>query len=791
MTLIAAVVALRLMNPNDVALEATLRCGDESRMLRLEAREVRDVDSCTSASSSQPLVALETSMENGVEWQTALEPDAACAIPSMYAPLFACRNGAATAYVAPVEGASYEWSAEGAAILGGANTNRVALRITGDTSVQLRCTVRTSECAATTGSGVIQIREPIAVREFKVPATTNANEPLTITWSYLPGREPQSQILTGDLFPQPVPLNTSQRSYTFTPQTGGARTAELRASYARAITVAPRSKKRRRSSASGAPNASECPAALATAKVEVRGCVESEPVLDAPFDAAAGSTFEVAVDIDDGQKVEWSVENGSVQSVSPFFHEATIVAGTSGVTTVTARVERKAGCFATASAPVALILPASQCAVPPVATLSNLSVNCDQAIMNVSFTGNGPFAGEWSDGTPFRSSTNTGHVFTKPGTFTIHNFRDSACFGTVNGAKAVEQFRPVVLLNSTDSCNGTNLVATFKGVPPFVGSWYDGEPISTSDTTISRTVKGLEYSHQNRWLASVSDSVCSQRSYSRFIEIPETPTLIYGGYACQTDPLAKTWISAYFKGGRIGPFSVEWADGVKATSTSIYQSPQRSVGPITAASAPFEIVRATIGECELDDVAGLVTTLLNRPSAMMQTPPTTNGCTGEPLTATLSRSPLPEATIEWVFSTNARVISGQGTPTITFTVDSPLKFDLAVVTKYPDGRCSNYPWTTPKVTYTIAQRRTVKNIRLEPSTIQAGERATITWELFENPGVSVTTTQARKLELHQAEECCTAYFVDTTGPGTVPIYIDWYDPCRGSQRETLTLTIAP
>jgi hypothetical protein len=45
--------------------------------------------------------------------------------------------------------------------------------------------------------------------------------------------------------------------------------------------------------------------------------------------------------------------------------------------------------------------------------------------------------------------------------------------------------------------------------------------------------------------------------------------------------------------------------------------------------------------------------------------------------------------------------------------------------------------------------------------------------------------------LHQAEECCTAYFVDTTGPGTVPIYVDWYDPCRGSQRETLILTIAP
>jgi len=128
----------------------------------------------------------------------------------------------------------------------------VAQQITGETSVKLHCTVRTSACAATSGSGVIQIREPIVVREFKVPATTNANEPLTITWSYLPGREPQSQVLTGDLFPQPVTLDTSQRSYTFTPQNGGLRTVELHASYARAIPVAPPSKKRRRS-ASGAP----------------------------------------------------------------------------------------------------------------------------------------------------------------------------------------------------------------------------------------------------------------------------------------------------------------------------------------------------------------------------------------------------------------------------------------------------------------------------------------------------------------------------------------------------------
>ena len=533
----------------------------------------------------------------------ALHPDAdvvpACAIPVISAPAFVCRNGTATAYVAPVEGASYEWSAEGATILGATDTNRVALQITGETSGKLYCTVRTSACGAMYGSGVIQIREPIVVHELKVPPTTNANEPLTITWSYLPGREPQSQLLAGDLFPQPVTLGANQRSYTFTPRNGGSRTIELRASYERAITVTPSSKKRRRS-VGGAPVASECPSALATAKVEVRGCVESEPILDVPFDAAAGSTFDVAVEIEDGQKVEWSVENGSVQSVSPFYDEARIVAGTSGETKVTARVERKAGCFASASASVAIILPANQCAITPTATLSLLSHDCEKALMHVTFTGNGPFAGEWSDGTPFRSSTSTGHFFTKPGTLTIDNFRDSSCFGTVNGATTLEQFKPAVLLENSGGCGGTTLTATFKGVPPFTGWWSDGHPFTTSETTLSRVVQGGPYSNQNRWWVGATDAACkSNMSISRTIEVPETPRVSYGGTFCQTSPGVGTQIGAYFYGGA-GPFGLEWSDGTKVVSPS-NRSVSRSVPPITGASAQYELVRAWAGSCDLPD----------------------------------------------------------------------------------------------------------------------------------------------------------------------------------------------
>ena len=710
---------------------------------------------------------------------------ATCATPSMNAPAFACRNGSATAYVTPVAGASYEWNVEGATIVGGADTNRVALQITGDTSVKLSCVVTSEECGVKSAVGVIQVREPIVVREFKVPAATNANEPLTITWSYLPGREPQSQVLSGDLFPQPIVLEAIQRSYTFTPQTGGSRNAELHASYSRAISVVPPSKKRRRS-VSGSPVASECPAALATAKIEVRGCVETEPILDAPFDSAAGATFTVKVEIADGEKVEWSAENGALQSVSPFYDEATFVAGTSGETKVTARVEKTSGCFSSASAAVAIILPASQCAVPPTATLTYSTHDCDKLLMHATFTGNGPFAGEWSDGTPFRSSTSTGHYFTTPGTLTIQNFRDSTCFGTVTGEKTVETIKPFVGLNATQSCGVAHLTATLKGVPPFEVRWSDGETLTTSETTLTRTVKGTDSYFLDTWMVTMTDAACKTSVYSRMIEVAAPPVIdYYGEYqACQTNPGNSVRLFGRFRNAT-GPYRVDWADGATVVTTG--PDFQRSVGPFSGPSANYEIVRAFAGACELD-VTGLTQTVLNRPAATIQGSGGF-GCSTEPLTATLSVVPLPEATIEWAISKNARILSGQGTPNVTFTADNPGTYDVTVKTMYPDGHCTN---TSQARSYTFAHKRTVRNVKLEPSTIKPGGKATITWEPVNNPVVTVTTSAARGLDLHQDVDCCSAYFLDTQGvAASVPIYVQWYDPCLGYQGETRMLTISP
>jgi hypothetical protein len=748
----------------------------------LDAREVRDVDGCTSASSLLPLLAIETSIQNGAERQQFIDAAAACAVPPIYAPLFACRNGVATAYTDPVEGARYEWSAEGATILGGAGTNRVAVQI-GEATVRLHCRVSTPECGEANANAAIVVREPIVVQELKVPATAIANQPVTFTWAYQPGREPQSQVLTGDLFPQPVILAAAQRSYTFTPQSGGSRTVELRASYAKTIPLAPPSKKRRRS-VSGTVTASECPAALAIAKIDVQGCVQAEPVLDGPSDVAAGATFVVRVDIADGEKVQWSVENGTVQSVSPFYDYATFVAGTTGTMQVTARVERKPGCFATTSANIGILLPVEQCAVPPAALVTYTSHDCNLATVHATFTGHGPFAGEWSDGTEFRvDGPGTVHGFSEPGTYTIRSFRDSACFGTANSV-TLEQFKAGVDLKHTSSCGSATLVATFKGVPPFEVMWSDGQKQTTNETALTRALQ-LRTEYADTWWVSVSDSACKTTAYSRLIEVSPGPQLSYGGYpVCQTTPGIGTWLSGYFRNGT-PPYRLEWTDGVTAASAS-YSGVGRQIPPLTAPSATFELARAFAGQCELD-AKGLTATVLNRPLATIRTPVSTAGCTTEPLNASLEVIPAGGATITWS-APYGRILSGQGTPSITFTADAPATVDVTVRTDFPDTYCSQT--SAKKVSFTFVQRRTIRNIRLEPATIPPGGKATISWEADGTD--AFLTAFSRSADLHQSEKCCSAYFLDTVhAAATVPISVSWYDPCAGYQQQVLTLTIAP
>ena len=121
--------------------------------------------------------------------------------------------------------------------------------------------------------------------------------------------------------------------------------------------------------------------------MDVRGCGGERAVLTVPRDVGAGETFKALVNADAGQKVEWSVENGSFDSISSSGDRAQVRAGTSGKLKLIVRVERSPGCFAIADTELPILLQAAQCAIVPTALLAVTKRDCGSAIVSATFTG--------------------------------------------------------------------------------------------------------------------------------------------------------------------------------------------------------------------------------------------------------------------------------------------------------------------------------------------------------------------------------------------------------------------
>ena len=782
MLTILAALALRLANPNDVAVDATLQCGGESRLVRLAAREVRDFDSCTPVSAALPLLAFSTTHEDGREWlvedrQSCLSSTSACGSAAMAVPLFACRNGEANAYVQPVDGATYTWTVEGATITDGGGTNRVNLRLGSESMVKLSVAITTSACT-TTASGVISVREPIEVRELVVPASAEANQPVTVRWSYAPGREPASQILLGSAFVQPVVLHAQQRSHTFTPATAGARTVELRASYANSILVA--SPKRRRASSGTVVAASECPSARVTRNIDIRGCSVAEPLLDAPEDVAAGEVFGVSTAVENGDEVEWIAENGTIRSTSPFGESAVVQAGPSGKVVVTARVQRAGGCIAAASAEVPIIVAAAQCSRAPQVAVTLLGQDCNTVRVLATFTGTPPFVGEWADGTAFRTSSNTlVHQFRGAGTFTMRKFRDASCYGNVTAAPTLARLQPRALLSGSNSCSVGKLTAKLEGVPPFSGAWSDGQTFTTSESTIERTVGPGTWS-----IASLTDSVCNVPSSSTAWTVPAPPQATITAVPwCPSNSLPT--FSPKITGGML-PYVVYWSDGVVTRSDAngyLWRTFPETRDPVKT----YDMVRVTANGCEAELVGNVTATVLFRESGWLGYGGSTH-CVATDVTKQLLSVPsTPGALVTWKFTNqDVKIVSGQNTSQLTFRAEKALKSDVVIETSYPDGLCRRV-----SAPYSVEFRgpSNVKAVQVEPSTIPRYGSAQFIMALEGTPEtLSVQAARGRVSLI----DCCRGAYHDTVGtPGQVPITVKWSDPCLGPRETTVMVTITP
>lgn len=716
--------------------------------------------------------------------------ESACDAPALSVPAFACRNGVATAYVEPVDGGTYAWSIEGATILSGADSHRVTLQLTDPNVVKLRV-MRGGKGCAVEASGIIQVREPIVVKELDVPAEVPADQPVTLRWSYEPGREPNAQLLTGDAFAQPVPLPAAQRSYSFTPRTSGARTIELRASYERTIVTAPAPARRRRAASGAMTAASECPAAMRSAKMNVTGCSESPIDIDTPDDVRAGSAFHASLPL--GGEVEWSVENGTIQSTSPLKETIEVVAGTGGKVSIRARIELRPGCFVSSEAEVPIIVGTEQCPVPPSATLAVAARDCDSARVVASFTGTPPFAGRWSDGREFRTAGNVvTNDFILPGTYDITEFRDSACFGNVTPVH-VETLRPSVRIEElSNSCGVVRLAATFTGTPPFDAVWSDWEPIHTMERRIERTVRMPGgYDDPREWqIHNFRDANCDFAPASNILRPAPVPVAgIFGaGPYCQTSPHGgPTVMVSGHRGnglGFSGPIVAEWTDGTVSSSTTNVAT--RTLPPVSTPTATFELQRVTFAGCEAD-LEGTTVTVLNRPTAHVEKISRTSPCVGEPVTARIASPVSPEAVLRWSargqYALNASPLDGDE---FTFTSRDRGFVWLSLATEHRDGQCNG---KTAETEFFFTHPTEPVGARLDPDVIPAGGVTRIVWENSTfHAAIIVPPDRASGLTpptLHTR-----ATFVDKVGPGIVPITLQWND-CRGAHTKTLTLTILP
>jgi hypothetical protein len=765
--------ALRIVS-NDSSQANVLLCG---RAMQLAPRGVMDIaqdELCETPTieSSVPIVALEID-----EATQRVIGDAECAVPTMAIASFACPGGSTFASVPYVEGATYTWTVEGAVIVEGAGTNRVLLTVGAASNANVEVAIDVPSCRAI-ARGVISIREPLTIVNLGTTSAPASGKPVVLTWSYADGASPRSQMLVSEWFDEPVHLPADVRTYTFTPQSGGTKPIELRASYA--VSMRGPSTRRRRATASTLEPAVTCPAALSRLDLEVVGCAMKSPHIFTERTVFSDDTFKATTNVEAGETVEWTVANASIVSRVADGSCISVRASRSGVITVTVR-KSTSGCTGSDTRSIPIIARVADCpATPPSASLSIESADCDSATLRVNFTGTPPFSGSWSDDVDFGPvpGTTTRRV-TAPGTYSLRYFHDSSCLGTPRSI-AFAPVRPTVkLTQSPGSCGKTNLTATFTGTPPFSAMWSKNVPIRTSSYTADLEVES------GRWqVYLLQDSFCKKEfSYGQSNEI-DLRRAAPGAYMtvaplCVTQP-GPIVLSVSFGGGPASNYAVEWTDGVINRSTSSLVD--RTVPMPDTWEQAYEIKHAWIDSCEVP-----VRTQVRRISILPKPeidPFKQTACVGENLTAGDSTGRPPSARVLWTLP-GATFSTPRTGSSVTFTSAKPLTAPLRIEVTSADGACS----ASDERVVSFVEPLSITSVDIDRTTIKAGGKVTLTWRGL-GAQISLPSERAGGLTAACTSTACSATLYDTTGPGTFKFGLVWYD-CGGSHQQLFTVTVTP
>ncbi|HVE71698.1 MAG TPA: hypothetical protein VNI54_10045 [Thermoanaerobaculia bacterium] len=785
---------LRLYNPHAEAVDAAISCDGVSRTVRVAPHDVVDAGRCASAAidSAVPLDAIETLAGDGAETQRIVVPNATCETFAVEAPLFACARATATVEAPYMAGASYTWTVTGATIVSGDGTNRLILTLGDGPSAQVRASI-TGECTSA-AEAVIAIRSPLVIEKLEVPAVSPVSTPITVTWSYAAGAVPASQLLTGDAFDAPVTLAADARSYTFTPAIAGMNKVELQASYAPSIvTKAPA---RRRASGKSRATATPCPSAHASAQIDVRGCTIRNLLVRVPKTVEAGDTFLASVTLRTGESATWSVTQGTIVSGGTT-DTVTVKAAETGDVVLRVSVDAGPDCIMTERAEVAIVPRAVCSTAAPTAAVSLEKMGCNVATVKATFTGTPPFTGMWSDGKTLQTSERSlTRDFNGPGLYTIVNFRDSLCAGSVTENARVAVFPPHVTLTASGNCPGSTVTATFVGTPPFEGRWSDGQSFLTQSTTLTRTAQN---SLRIEWY---QDAACSTlREPTPRIEIAEPPSaFISTSGICSTIPTA--WIPVRINAGDIGTYSVYWSDGAVTTETysgsgsASYFFVVRQF-EMKSYDQTVKITKVTTPTCQATLGTSEVKVSYRTPPQLDSAKSNVRGCLGETLQMVL-KPVHPDATILWTVPAGTRILSGQGTPEITYVHDRRPATDVTVAFTYPEGHCNS---SSAKFSTFADVPGRITNFSADRTTIKPGESVNVTLEIddeIRSLGVQVhpkplnnsfPLTEGKCTDLY-GRKCTYRWTAPTTYTGPVAMVVSAGNDC-GSTEAEIRLEVKP
>jgi len=782
---------LRFYNNDSAASrDVVVTCGGSERTITIAPHASADVESVCTFIAPADVTAVRADASS--QWNAGADATSCPTLPLLLPP-FGCVSGIASAAVGEMPKATYTWNVDGATILGNDGGSRISMKLgTGD-SVKVAVTIKTDDCTITS-NGVIKLTNPLDIKDLAANAGMLL-QPVTITWEYK--GEPTSQTLSGTDFGTAIAIPASQTSYTYTPITEGQKSVTLTAISEPHVAQPGNSGGRRRPSQKQPVSATTCGQVSETVQYTVGNCSLPNVVISVPATVKPGVTFKAQVHIsntDVTPVLKWTITNGSpIGAVDG--PDVTIVAGQSGEVGVSVEARFTDTCVATVRKKVDINGKCTE----PTATVSYGGTDCKRSLIKIKFTGQSPFGGTWSDGVTFNStSTDYTREVAGAGTYSLREFHDAVCDGSMTGVATVPALGRVTISMKGSNCNNGTIVAKFEGTPPFTGVWSDDQTrINTNEYTMEhKPVVGypLYYVGDFRDVNCTADNGWSASNQMRLND-PPWVTVRYEALSstlCST-PERAVILSADVMGDP--PIHVKWSDGV--VQDLPYTPARRIIWPEgrKSGSLTLSVVEASDKNCPAIIKSPSSQTVVFADWPKVEHPDSDNFmCSGQQSWAKITSTPPPGIPIIWTI-TNGEIVSGQGTTSIVWKSGAPGS-DVTIRAKYDYGNidCETTGTALPKPH--VRASMTVPVTSIAKTTINAGESIGFSVTVDENTeGWGVWSDKAQDVSIVNCKDnasgphTCNYVYTNTTGAGVKPIIIGYYSPCEGTKQTSFNITV--